>query len=139
MAPADPSGRAKALAIQQAARQGTAVLLQDTHLDAVAGAVWAAGLIGCRAVLCPVLTSDRGGQAGGVGVCYPDDWHLLSSRPLVDGYALEAIFRMGGPGARALCARTVYLLPPPHPRRNVPQRTALGQRHQRHPHPAQPP
>ena len=31
-----PRGRAKALAIQQAVRQGAAVLLQETHLDAAA-------------------------------------------------------------------------------------------------------
>ncbi len=92
-----PRGHSKAQTIQQGVRQIAVVLLQETHLDVAACEVWAAGLHGCLFAACATLTSMRGGQSGGVAVCYPDQWQLLESRVLVPGCALEVLLRMGGP------------------------------------------
>ncbi len=82
-------------------------MLQETHLNAAAGEVWAAGLLGCRAELCPAITCDGGGQASGMVICFHDGWHVLTTRTLVAGLALEVVLRMGGPDARTLWARSV--------------------------------
>ena len=44
------SGRSKAGQVQRAVCAGTLVLLQETHLDDAAMALWAAGLHGCRVI-----------------------------------------------------------------------------------------
>ena len=112
-----PSGRSKAEIIQQAARAGAVVLIQETHLDEAAMAIWAAGLHCCRVIASHARIGPGGGAAGGVAIVISDKWQVIELRELVPGYAVEAVLRDGGPEAPTLCARSVYL--PPRDREDV--------------------
>ena len=104
------SGRSKAGQVQRAVRAGTMVLLQETHLDDAAMALWAAGLHGCRVIHSSAQVSPCGRWIGGVAICFPDAWQLLAHTELVPGYALEGLFAEPTTGG-TVRARSVYLPP----------------------------
>jgi len=89
-------GNAKAqrnrVALGRRLRAGRIVLLQETHRDGTAAAIWARWVfLHCRVFAAPATTAAGGGPHGGVAVLCPAPLACADGRVVVPGCAVAAV------------------------------------------------
>ena len=115
--PAAAADVAKRETVRTAALEGRIVLLQETHWDPPAEALWAGLFAGCRVLSTPARLGPAGGPQGGAAIIVPPGWDCVEWGVLVPACAVQARLRRRGAceGAeepeRGFLVQSVYFPP----------------------------
>ena len=104
--PAAPAAVAKKALVQATCMEGRVALLQETHWDPAAAAVWAGLFPGCRVLPSPARLGPGGRPQGGVAIIVPPNWTVVDWDVLVPACAVQARLRPQGAEPQGLEAGT---------------------------------
>ena len=86
--PLAAAASSKRAVVLRAVLRGDVALLQETHWDEQAAAIWASSFPGCTVKASPAILGPDGGRAGGVAVILPPGHVAVETRHLAPGQCL---------------------------------------------------
>ena len=109
--PGTDKARAKRAQLLKLTDRGTVVLLQETHWDAEAAAIWSSGVLPHGAVAHSLSRpGPQGGPQGGVAVLCPGPKRVVARKELVPGCAVAAT--IAGPSDEPAVTYVSIYMPP---------------------------